>query len=79
MSLYRHLIRPAYEECECNGPVKVLVAGGKVLADPEWIDPLPIERTLQKELFTPARPDMHKREKEAKAAEREARRKGLIL
>ena len=40
----RHLIRPVHEECERNGPVKVIVAGGKVLDKPLWVDPLPIER-----------------------------------
>jgi len=75
----RHLIRPVHEECERNGPVKVIVAGGKVLDKPQWIDPPPIERTLQRELFTPARRDVFRREREAKVAEKEARRKGLIL
>ena len=59
--------------------MKVLVAGGKVLDKPQWIDPPPIERTLQKELFTPARKDVFRQQKEAEAAEKEARRKGLIL
>lgn len=79
MSQYKPLIQPLHQPHERHGRVKVLVVGGVKLPEPEWIDPPPIERTLQKELFTPARPDMHKREKEAKAAEREARRKGLIL
>ena len=55
------------------------MAGGKVLDKPQWIDPPPIERTLQKELFTPARKDVFRQQKEAEAAEKEARRKGLIL
>jgi hypothetical protein len=68
-----------HEDCERNGPVKVIVVGGKVLDKPLWVDPSPIERTLQRELFTPARRDVFRREREAKVAEKEARRKGLIL